>query len=124
MELLREPRSSGNARRGGACAEPGQSGRSFASVFRPNSPFIHLFHLFGVGDEISNAKALFKELGIRSEEAGLPLLRCTPELLRSGAGLRTMREQVARTRQQPGRSGVKSGPRDSLRVLLWHNSLP
>jgi 4-hydroxy-tetrahydrodipicolinate synthase len=43
-------------------------------------PFIHLF---GLGDEISNTKALFKELGIfRSDETRLPLLRCTPERLR------------------------------------------
>jgi 4-hydroxy-tetrahydrodipicolinate synthase len=40
-------------------------------------------HLFGLGDEISNTKALFKELGIfRSDEVRLPLLRCTPERLR------------------------------------------
>ncbi len=43
-------------------------------------PFIHLF---GPGDEISNTKALFKELGIfRSDEARLPLLPCPPERLR------------------------------------------
>ncbi len=43
-------------------------------------PFIHLF---GLGDEISNTKALLRELGIfRSEEARLPLLRRTPERLR------------------------------------------
>lgn len=43
-------------------------------------PFIHLF---GLGDEIPNTKALFKQLGIfRSDEARLPLLRCTPERLR------------------------------------------
>jgi 4-hydroxy-tetrahydrodipicolinate synthase len=40
-------------------------------------------HLFGLGDEVSNTKALFKQLGIfRSDEARLPLLRCTPERLR------------------------------------------
>ena len=40
-------------------------------------------HLFGLGDEISNTKAVFKQLGIfRSDEARLPLLRCTPERLR------------------------------------------
>ncbi len=40
-------------------------------------------HLFGLGDEISNTKALFKQLGIfRSGEARLPLLRCSPERLR------------------------------------------
>jgi 4-hydroxy-tetrahydrodipicolinate synthase len=43
-------------------------------------PFIHLF---GMGDEITNTKALFKELGIfRSDEARLPLLPCAPERLR------------------------------------------
>jgi 4-hydroxy-tetrahydrodipicolinate synthase len=37
-----------------------------------------LIHLFGLGDEIVNTKALFKELGIfRSAEARLPLLPCT-----------------------------------------------
>lgn len=43
-------------------------------------PFIHLF---GLGDEVSNTKALFKEIGIfRSNEVRLPLLPCTPERLR------------------------------------------
>jgi 4-hydroxy-tetrahydrodipicolinate synthase len=43
-------------------------------------PFIHLF---GLGDEISNTKAVFKELGIfRSDELRLPLLPCPPERLR------------------------------------------
>jgi 4-hydroxy-tetrahydrodipicolinate synthase len=40
-------------------------------------PFIHLF---GIGDEISTTKALFKHLGIfRSDEVRPPLLRSTPE---------------------------------------------
>lgn len=43
-------------------------------------PFIHLF---GPGDEIPNAKALFKYLGIfRSDELRLPLLAPSPERLR------------------------------------------
>lgn len=43
-------------------------------------PFIHLF---GLGDEIPNTKALFKELGIfRSDELRLPLLPAPPERLR------------------------------------------
>jgi 4-hydroxy-tetrahydrodipicolinate synthase len=43
-------------------------------------PFIHLF---GLGDEISTTKAVFKEIGIfRSAEVRLPLLPCTPERLR------------------------------------------
>jgi 4-hydroxy-tetrahydrodipicolinate synthase len=43
-------------------------------------PFIHLF---GLGDEIPNTKALFKEIGIfRSEEVRLPLLPCQPGRLR------------------------------------------
>lgn len=43
-------------------------------------PFIHLF---GLGDEIPNTKALFKEIGIfRSMEVRLPLLPCPPERLR------------------------------------------
>ena len=40
-------------------------------------PFIHLF---GIGDEISTTKALFKHLGIfRSDEVRPPLLASTPE---------------------------------------------
>ena len=40
-------------------------------------PFIHLF---GLGDEISNTKALFRAIGIfRSDEVRLPLLPCPPE---------------------------------------------
>ncbi len=43
-------------------------------------PFIHLF---GIGDEVSTTKALFKHLGIfRSDELRLPLLPCSPERLR------------------------------------------
>jgi len=43
-------------------------------------PFIHLF---GLGNEIPNTKALFKEIGIfRSDEVRLPLLPCTRERLR------------------------------------------
>jgi 4-hydroxy-tetrahydrodipicolinate synthase len=43
-------------------------------------PFIHLF---GLGDEIPNTKALFKEIGIfRSEDVRLPLLPCPPSRLR------------------------------------------
>ncbi len=43
-------------------------------------PFIHLF---GLGDEVPNTKALFKRLGIfRSDEVRLPLLPCPPERLR------------------------------------------
>jgi 4-hydroxy-tetrahydrodipicolinate synthase len=42
-------------------------------------PFIHLF---GMGDEISTTKALYKHLGIfRSDELRLPLLPCSPERL-------------------------------------------
>lgn len=42
-------------------------------------PFIHLF---GLGDEVPNTKALFKEIGIfRSDEVRLPLLPCTRERL-------------------------------------------
>ncbi|PYV13893.1 MAG: hypothetical protein DMG21_19900 [Acidobacteria bacterium] len=40
-------------------------------------PFIHLF---GIGDEVSTTKALFKQLGIfRSDEVRPPLLPSTPE---------------------------------------------
>jgi 4-hydroxy-tetrahydrodipicolinate synthase len=43
-------------------------------------PFIHLF---GLGDEIPNTKALFKEIGVfRSEEVRLPLLPCSLGRLR------------------------------------------
>ncbi|MGH9327551.1 MAG: dihydrodipicolinate synthase family protein [Terriglobia bacterium] len=43
-------------------------------------PFIHLF---GLGDEISNTKALFKEIGIfRSDEVRLPLLPASRERLK------------------------------------------
>jgi 4-hydroxy-tetrahydrodipicolinate synthase len=43
-------------------------------------PFIHLF---GLGDEIPNTKAVFKEIGIfRSGDVRLPLLPCPPERLR------------------------------------------
>jgi 4-hydroxy-tetrahydrodipicolinate synthase len=43
-------------------------------------PFIHLF---GIGDEVSTTKALFKHLGIfRSDEVRPPLLRSTPERLK------------------------------------------
>ena len=43
-------------------------------------PFIHLF---GIGDEVSTTKALFKHLGIfRSDEVRPPLLRRTPERLK------------------------------------------
>ncbi len=43
-------------------------------------PFIHLF---GLGDEIQNTKALYKHLGIfRSQELRLPLLPCSDERLR------------------------------------------
>ena len=43
-------------------------------------PFIHLF---GIGDEVSTTKALFKHLGFfRSDEMRLPLLPCTPERLK------------------------------------------
>ena len=39
-----------------------------------------LIHLFGIGDEISTTKALFKHLGIfRSDEVRPPLLASTPE---------------------------------------------
>jgi 4-hydroxy-tetrahydrodipicolinate synthase len=42
-------------------------------------PFIHLF---GLGDEVSTTKALFKQLGVfRSDEVRLPLLSSTPERL-------------------------------------------
>lgn len=58
-------------------------------------PFIHMF---GLGDEISNTKALFKEIGIfRSDEVRLPLLPCSQERLREimlayRIGLRSARE--------------------------------
>jgi 4-hydroxy-tetrahydrodipicolinate synthase len=43
-------------------------------------PFIHLF---GIGDEVSTTKALFKHLGIfRSDEVRPPLLPSTPERLK------------------------------------------
>jgi 4-hydroxy-tetrahydrodipicolinate synthase len=43
-------------------------------------PFIHLF---GLGDEVQNTKALFKHLGIfRSDEVRPPLLACAKERLR------------------------------------------
>ncbi len=43
-------------------------------------PFIHLF---GLGDEVQNTKALYKHLGIfRSDEVRLPLLPCSRERLR------------------------------------------
>jgi 4-hydroxy-tetrahydrodipicolinate synthase len=42
-------------------------------------PFIHLF---GLGDEVPNTKALFKYLGVfRSDEVRLPLLPCPPQRL-------------------------------------------
>lgn len=42
-----------------------------------------LIHLFGLGDEIPNVKALFKEIGIfRSDEVRLPLLPCSPDRLK------------------------------------------
>jgi 4-hydroxy-tetrahydrodipicolinate synthase len=42
-----------------------------------------LIHLFGLGDEIPNTKALYKHLGIfRSEELRLPLLPCSEERLK------------------------------------------
>jgi len=42
-------------------------------------PFIHLF---GLGDEVSTTKAVFKQLGIfRSDEVRLPLLPCSAERL-------------------------------------------
>jgi len=42
-------------------------------------PFIHLF---GLGDEVPNTKALFKYLGMfRSDELRLPLLPCPPQRL-------------------------------------------
>lgn len=56
-------------------------------------PFIHLF---GLGDEISNTKALFKEIGIfRSAEVRLPLLPSSPErikevMLAYGVGMRSV----------------------------------
>jgi 4-hydroxy-tetrahydrodipicolinate synthase len=43
-------------------------------------PFIHLF---GLGDEVQNTKALYKHLGIfRSDEVRLPLIPCSRERLR------------------------------------------
>lgn len=43
-------------------------------------PFIHLF---GIGDEVSTTKALFKHLGLfRSDEMRPPLLPCAPERLK------------------------------------------
>jgi 4-hydroxy-tetrahydrodipicolinate synthase len=42
-------------------------------------PFIHMF---GMGDEVSTTKALYKHLGIfRSDEVRVPLLPCSPQRL-------------------------------------------
>jgi 4-hydroxy-tetrahydrodipicolinate synthase len=58
----------------------GSAERAFAVFSERVLPFIHLF---GLGDEIPNTKALFKEIGIfRSEEVRLPLLPCPPGRLR------------------------------------------
>jgi 4-hydroxy-tetrahydrodipicolinate synthase len=58
----------------------GAAEQAFAVFSERILPFIHLF---GLGDEIPNTKALFKEIGIfRSEEVRLPLLPCPPSRLR------------------------------------------
>jgi 4-hydroxy-tetrahydrodipicolinate synthase len=56
---------------------PSQALRVFSQQILP------LIHLFGPGDEVSNTKALYKQLGIfRSEEVRLPLLPCSQTRLR------------------------------------------
>lgn len=57
--------------------DPSQALRVFSEQILP------FIHLFGLGDEVANTKALFKELQIfRSDEVRLPLLPCSPDRLR------------------------------------------
>jgi 4-hydroxy-tetrahydrodipicolinate synthase len=58
----------------------GQTAQSLRLFSERILPFIHLF---GLGDEVQNTKALYKHLGIfRSDEVRLPLLPCSCERLR------------------------------------------
>ncbi len=67
-------------------------------------PFIHLF---GLGDEIPNTKALFKEIGVfRSDEVRLPLLPCPQERLK----------EVMLAYHLGARSGRDGGRRKALGV--------
>ncbi|HEV2495472.1 MAG TPA: dihydrodipicolinate synthase family protein [Terriglobia bacterium] len=60
--------------------EVGEAKEAYRAFSERILPFIHLF---GLGDEVSNTKALFKHLGIfRSEEVRLPLLPCPSQRLR------------------------------------------
>ncbi|HEV2379844.1 MAG TPA: carboxypeptidase regulatory-like domain-containing protein [Terriglobia bacterium] len=57
-----------------------QSGNLEQAVEIFSDQVLPLIHLFGLGDEIANTKALFKEIGIfRSDELRLPLLPCSLE---------------------------------------------
>lgn len=59
------------------------AGQTAQALRRFSESILPFIHLFGMGDEIVNTKALFHHLGIfRSPEARLPLLPCTPERLR------------------------------------------
>ena len=58
----------------------GQTAQSLRVFSERILPFIHLF---GLGDEVQNTKALFKHLGIfQSDEVRVPLLPCSRERLR------------------------------------------
>lgn len=60
--------------------ESGDAQAAYRTFSERILPFIHLF---GLGDEVPNTKALLKHLGIlRSDEVRLPLLPCRPERLR------------------------------------------
>lgn len=60
-----------------AKSETEQALRQFSEQILP------MIHLFGLGDELPNTKALFKHMGIfRSDELRLPLLPCSPQRLR------------------------------------------
>lgn len=57
--------------------EAGETNEAYRVFSERVLPFIHLF---GLGDEVPNTKALFKHLGIlRSDEVRLPLLPCPPQ---------------------------------------------
>lgn len=60
--------------------EAGEAKDALAVFSNEILPFIHLF---GMGDEIQNTKALFHHLGIfRSQEVRLPLLPCSEDRMR------------------------------------------
>jgi 4-hydroxy-tetrahydrodipicolinate synthase len=58
----------------------GQTREAYHRFSRAVLPFIHLF---GLGDELPNTKALFKHLGLfRSAETRLPVLPASEERVR------------------------------------------